>query len=193
MPEPAEAAALERRQVERFLSTRSEDDFRAFYRRHTPALYRVALRVVCDDNILAEEVIQETWIRAIQHLDRFEWRAALRTWLTGIALNCARESLRQEVRYATDALPEAGVASPTTDPIDTTDLHDAVAALPLGSRQIVVLHDIAGHTHEEIANMLGIAVGTSKSQLSRARQALRTCLSSRSRAASGTQSKEHPS
>lgn len=178
--------------MERFRTTRSEEDFRAIYRRHTPALYRVALRLAAGDTALAEDVIQETWIRAIQQLDRFEWRAALRTWLTGIALNCARESVRNEDRSTIGQPSSEEATCPATHPIDVAELQDAIAALPLGYRQVVVLHDIEGHTHDEIAIMLDVAVGTSKSQLSRARQALRAALSSGSRTVSGMKTKDQP-
>ena len=157
------------------LAGRDEAAFRALYRRHTPALYRLALRLGGGDESWAEEVVQRSWIRAVEGLAGFEWRAAFRTWLSGIAVNCARELWRErrtdlEIDSAREAMV---VAEVVPEPADRLDLDRAIAALPPGARQVLVLHDVEGFTHEEIATMLGIEPGTSKSQLSHARRRLR--------------------
>lgn len=76
---------------------RSGDEaaFRQLYRRHTPALYRLALRLGGGDQPWAEELVQRSWIRAVERLGTFGWRSALATWLGGIAVNCARELWRE--------------------------------------------------------------------------------------------------
>ena len=155
--------------------TRDEAAFRALYRRHTPVLYRLALRLGGGDEHWAEDLVQQTWIRAVEVLPGFAWRSAFRTWLSGIAVNCAREDWRRrrislEVAWG----PEAqAAASPANDAAGRMDLERAIAELPDGYRQVLVLHDVEGFTHEEIATMLGIEAGTSKSQLSHARRRLR--------------------
>ena len=170
-----------------YIAARDEAAFRALYRRHTPALWPMALRMVGGSEESAREVIQETWLRAAGQLPRFRWESALRTWLTGIALNCAREAVRAERRghpAATfhDVESPAGVGFPTGGgPVapraEPMDLARAVDALPEGYRTVLVLHDVEGHTHEEIAAMLGIETVTSRSQLHRARRRLRETLS----------------
>src|SRR5262249_9648083 len=77
------------------VGTRDEAAFRALYRRHTPALYRLALRLGGSDESWAEDLVQQTWIRAVEVLPGFAWRSAFRTWLLGIAVNCAREDWRR--------------------------------------------------------------------------------------------------
>jgi RNA polymerase sigma-70 factor (ECF subfamily) len=157
---------------------RSGDEaaFRVLYRRHTPALYRLALRLGGGDDDWADELVQRAWIRAVESLGEFAWRSAFRTWLSGIALNCAREQWRTQ-RVAPEVtwgpnIAEASVA----DPGLRLDLERAIARLPDGYRQVFVLHDVEGFTHEEIARTLGIEPGTSKSQLSHARRRLRELL-----------------
>jgi RNA polymerase sigma-70 factor (ECF subfamily) len=157
-----------------------EAAFRVLYRRHTPALYRLALRLGGGDEPWAEELVQRTWIRAVEGLGAFGWRSALSTWLGGIAINCARELWREgRGRDAVlDDEPDRVPASegPPSGPEDRIDLERAIERLPHGYRQVFVLHDVEGYTHEEIGGLLGIEAGTSKSQLSHARRRLRAAL-----------------
>ncbi len=159
--------------VQAYLHRRGEREFRSLYRRHGTALYRFAvLRVGVD---AAEEVVQETWIRAARQLPEFRWGSSLRSWLTGITLNCCREALRRRKR-------ERGleIAPPVASPGAETrlDLARAVSKLPEGAREVLLLHDVEGFTHAEIGRLLGIEIGTAKSQLSRARAAVRRALDS---------------
>lgn len=157
-----------------------EAAFRALYRRHTPRLWALVSRLLGSTaRTEAEDAVQETWIRAVEALASFRWEAAFSTWLTGIGLNCARQVLRQRTRRAetsTDGLLEIVPAGPTPDPGRRLDLEDAIGALPDGYRTVLVLHDLEGFTHPEISNRLGIAVGTSRSQLHHARRAVRRYL-----------------
>jgi RNA polymerase sigma-70 factor, ECF subfamily len=156
--------------------TRDEAAFRTLYRRHTPALYRLALRLGGGDGPWAEELVQRTWIRAVEGLGSFAWRSSLSSWLGGIAINCARE-LWREARTRSETGPVDEVAAPR--PVaaeERVDLERAIERLPAGYREVFVLHDVEGYTHAEIGGLLGIEPGTSKSQLSRARQRLRTAL-----------------
>lgn len=165
--------------VEAFLRLSDETSFRALYRSHTPGLYRFVLRILGGGDPEAEEAVQMTWVLAVQNLSGFRWESSLRTWLSGIALNACREIRRRRIR---DRLPlgsevrEATAALPREDHV-RMDLQRAVDSLPEGYREVLILHDIEGYTHEEIAGLLGIDEGTSKSQLSRARRELRGRLS----------------
>jgi RNA polymerase sigma-70 factor (ECF subfamily) len=165
----------DRRLVARFLARGDEAAFRALYRRHTPFLYRLLLRL--SGAQAAEEGVQETWIRALEGLGGFAWRSQLRTWLAGIAIHWSREEGRRRRRDAGEALDDAELAAPRASaPIDRMDLERAVSELPEGYRAALLLHDVEGFTHEEIAAALGVDEGTSKSQLFRARRSLRLML-----------------
>lgn len=164
-------------------------DARAFdvlYRRHARTLYATAIRLTHDAD-LAQDLVHDAWIRAVEALGAFERRAAFRTWITGILINRIREHARTRRRDsgfddATDGDVTSEIADPATAApldaygVDRLDLDAAIGALPPGFRQVLVLHDIEGFTHDEIAMMLGLAPGTSKSQLARARQRVRELL-----------------
>lgn len=160
--------------VAAFVLERSAAAFAALYARHAECIYRVVWRTVGGDDADAHDAAQEAWLRAIAALPRFEARSRLRTWLVGIALNCAREQVRRRVRHAAESVDTAPppAASPRS-PSDRMALEHALAELPDGARSVIVLHDVEGFTHAEIAAILGIDAGTSKSQLSRARSLLR--------------------
>jgi RNA polymerase sigma factor (sigma-70 family) len=159
--------------VERVLSRGDESAFRELYRRHSPMLFRLALRLLGGSDPDAGDVLQEAWCRAFEGLRRFSGGSSLRTWLAGVVVNCSREHIR--ARAQSRSLPSAGLASPPAEPSPERemDVRRALDALPEGYREVLVLHDVGGYTHEEIALALDIAPGTSKSQLSRARRALR--------------------
>jgi RNA polymerase sigma-70 factor (ECF subfamily) len=162
--------------VARFVDGRDEDAFRLLFRRHTPRVYAVALRLMAGRASDAEDVVQEMWRRAAERLPSFLWQSALSTWLTSIAINCARERLRVRpiVTAPVEAIDATVVAPPQT--LLGLDLDRAIAALPDRCRAVFVLHDIEGCTHEEIARLLDIAAGTSKSHLFHARRLLRARL-----------------
>lgn len=147
--------------------------WRELYTRHTPALLRLAqlLAESADD---AEDLVHETWLRAVRGAERFGGRSALRTWLTGILVNCAREWRRAVRRAGAVPLDEEVAGSDPAPPagVERLDLERAVAALAPGYREVLLLHDLFGYTHDEIGGMLDLSPGTSKSQLSRARRAV---------------------
>lgn len=157
-----------------------EHAFRVLYRRHTPAVYAFVLRILGGATHDAEDVLQDTWVRATNSLDRFRWDASLRTWLTGIALNRARETLRKRSRSrevsSDDAAAAAATAALDADPGDGLDLERAIRQLPDGYRTVFVMHDVHGFKHDEIGAHLGITSGSSRSQLFQARRALRGLL-----------------
>jgi RNA polymerase sigma-70 factor (ECF subfamily) len=170
----------ERVLVERFLETRSEEAFRSLYRRHAGRLYAIACRMLGGADRGADDAIQETWLRAVRGLGAFRRESALSTWLCGILLNRCREVLRERSRTRAeelDTIPEPPAPVRPGGP-EAIDLSRAVESLADGYREVLVLHDVEGYTHEEIARLLEIEPGTSKSQLSKAREALRRVLRS---------------
>ncbi|HSJ64867.1 MAG TPA: RNA polymerase sigma factor [Gemmatimonadaceae bacterium] len=169
----------DRRLAQRVVRRRDEAAFRQLYARHTPGLYATALRLT-GSAADAADVVHDAWIRAVEHLGRFQGRSSLRTWLAGIVVNVVRERWRRHSReepYDDDAA-EPG---PSHDIHAAIDLDAAVARLAPRYREVFVLHDIEGFTHDEIGHMLGIDAGTSKSQLARARRHLRRMLGDEAR------------
>lgn len=159
-------------------------DPRAFgelYERHTPAMYGLALRLAAGAAPDAEDIVHDAWVRAVERLDAFEWRSTLRTWLCGFVVLRWREECRRREREPAATYDHAGPVSATPDDrlnaaVDRIDLERAVRRLPDGYREVLVLHDIQQLPHEEIAGLLGIAASTSRSQLARARRALKLSL-----------------
>lgn len=155
----------------------------ALYHRYKRRVYGLALRIVGSTD--AEEVAQEAFIRIFRGLPKFRGDAALSTWIYRLAVNAA---LSHRTRRAGARLPleenptEAGVeAHPAAEPtggdaVLRARLERALAQLPAGYRTVVVLHDVEGLEHEEIAAILDCHVGTSKSQLHKARARLRAIL-----------------
>jgi RNA polymerase sigma-70 factor (ECF subfamily) len=150
----------------------------------TPRLYGLALRMLATQGE-AEEVVQEAWLRAVRDLDRFAGRSRFETWIGGIVVRCCLEQRRrasEQRRRFVSAGEEAGdEATPSTASSAATtparlDVEAALRALPDGYRAVLLLHDLYGYTHGEIAEILEIEEGTSKSQLARARRAARETL-----------------
>ncbi|MGH7588873.1 MAG: RNA polymerase sigma factor [Gemmatimonadota bacterium] len=168
----------DRELVEEFLRTRSERRFQVLFRRHTPALLGLVLRVSGAAREEAEDVVQEAWVRAVRGLPGFRWESTLRTWLSGIAIRVWSERARRgrsRPEVGLDDIPEP--ASPVPDlAVVSVDLERAVRRLDDDRRVVLVLHDVEGFTHEEIGAMLGIEPGTSRSRLHRARRELRQML-----------------
>lgn len=151
---------------------------RDLYRRYAPRVNAVVRRLAGDD-ALAEDWAQEAWVRAFRALPAFRGEARFSTWLHRIAVNSALHGRRwRERRVSREApLTEEREQSGRGDPVMLRiSLERALDELPDGMRQIIVLHDVEGYTHEEIAGLLSIAAGTSKSQLFKARARLRGLL-----------------
>lgn len=156
---------------------RDETAFRELYRRHTPDLYRLVMRLNGGRPRDAEEVVQDTWVSAVESLDRFRGEAQLRTWLGAIAVNRLRDSRRRMTRWRFLSLQSAPESPVRPAPLEERmDIAMAIARLPDGYRAVLVLHDIEGFTHEEIGRMLDVTSGTSKAQLFSARRAMRQLL-----------------
>jgi RNA polymerase sigma factor (sigma-70 family) len=172
--------AADRELVGNYLRRREEASFLSLYRRHTPALFGLAVRLCAGERGDAEEIVQEAWVRAAQSLPSFRWSSSLRTWLSGIVVNSWRELARARSREALRVDVDAPCAAEHEVPLPARiDLAQAVRELPDGFRAVLLLHDVEGFTHEEIGRLLGIETGTAKSQLARAREALRRRLGGR--------------
>ena len=158
--------------IRRFVNRRDEGAFRALYARHMPAVYGLLRRLAGPAVSDADDALQDAWLRAATGLASFRGESAFRTWLTGIALNCLRERWRSARRIdERDDASRLETSAPHND--HAVDVAEVLATLSADHREVLVLHDVEGYTHEEIAGALGIETGTSKSRLSRARQLFR--------------------
>nr|WP_256646315.1 sigma-70 family RNA polymerase sigma factor [Thermomonas paludicola] len=152
--------------------------FEQLYRRHHRRVHGVIVRLVGQAGARAEDLTQEAFVRAWQALPSFRFESAVSTWLHRLAANTALMELRaRRSRPWPEDDDEAleSVATPDTAgrAMLGRELDRAVASLPPRARAVLVLHDVEGWKHEEIAAELGMAVGSSKAQLHRARGLLR--------------------
>jgi len=155
--------------------------FEQLYRRHAARVYAVCLRMT-GNAATAEDCVQEAFVQAWRNLGQFETRSTFGTWLHRIAVNTVLQQVRrrQELLGEGDSI-EREVADRLADPLGddpgrSRDVEAAIAGLPAGARHVLVLVGLYGHSHEEAAQMLGVAVGTCKAQLHRARALLQARL-----------------
>ena len=150
--------------------------FERLYRLHATHVRAICLRL-CADGQRAEEAAQDAWVRAWERLAQWRGDAAFGTWLHRLTVNVVLESFRAErrriarVTLAEDE-DEVDAPIPSREPGDALDLERAIARLPRGARTVFVLHDVEGYQHSEIAAMTGLAEGTLRAQLCRARRLL---------------------
>jgi len=153
--------------------------FGQLYRLHAGRVYALCLRMA-GDAVEARRLTQDVFVRAWERLGLFRGESAFSSWLYRLAVNVVLADRRaagrrlRRVALGGDAAPDA--AAPGGWSEERLDLERAIAQLPPGARAVFVLHDIEGYAHEEIAAMTGIAAGTSKAQLHRARRLLRRAL-----------------
>jgi RNA polymerase sigma-70 factor (ECF subfamily) len=151
--------------------------FEELYRRYERRIYALCLRMTGSRD-QAEDCVQETFVQAWQKLANFEGRSAFGTWLHRIAVNKVLsvqryDSRRPRLAPVDETLSDPyGAAPATVDAGAQMDLEQAIGRLPDGARNVFVLHAVHGYSHEETAGMLGVAVGTCKAQLHRARRLL---------------------
>ena len=152
--------------------------FERLYRTHVARIHSLVRRMLDADE--ADDLTQDIFVRAWQKLATFRGESAFGTWLHRLAVNLVLARRRtlgvERGRFHTRVDPLEGVSARRETPEISMDFEDALARLPDGARQVFVLHDVAGYRHEEIARMLGVVPGTSKSQLHHARMALRRYL-----------------
>jgi RNA polymerase sigma-70 factor, ECF subfamily len=157
--------------------------FENLYKHHAPRLYNLAYRLAGPNE--ADDLLQEVFLQAYRKLDTYKGESSLGTWLYRLTTNLCLDFLRSrrgKMGQLTDSLDEedaAPVASPFK-PAEANnarlDLEQAIALLPPSYRAAFVLHDVEGYQHDEIAKIVGIAEGSSKSLLHKARLRLRTLL-----------------
>src|SRR5688572_5296023 len=161
--------------------------FEEIYRAHSGRLYSLSCRMVGNQTD-AEDLLQEIFLSAHRKLDSFRGESALGTWLYRLAMNLCLDHLRSRAARSsqmTDALDDepgladAGSRGLAEQAVTRMDLERALAQLPEGCRAAFVLHDVQGLEHREVADALGIAEGTSKSQVHKARLRLRALLGKR--------------
>jgi len=156
------------------------DAFESLYRVHAPAVYALCRRMIGDE-VRARELMQDVFVRAWERLTTFRGQSSLGTWLHRLAVNVVLAHLRTSKRDAlrlieTDDAQIAGRSAHAQ--LDARmDLESALLKLPVGARTVLVLYDVHGYSHDEIAQMTGIAAGTARAQLWRARRALTRLLS----------------
>jgi len=155
--------------------------FEGLYQEHVGRVYGLCLRMT-GHPATAEDLTQDTFVSAWRSLPGYEGRSRFSTWLHRIAVNTVLAQRRAPLgRHEVSMTDDEGetmdfVAEQAMDDATPIDLERAIAALPPGARDIMVLHGIYGYSHEEAAGMLDLAVGTCKAQLHRARQLMRARL-----------------
>lgn len=162
--------------VESFLLTRDESVFRWLYQRHQDALWGFALRLTGGNESASADIVQDAWLRAVERLPQFRWQSSLRTWLLGFVVFRTKEFWRSQMSENQKFTPfEVALFEPVSPGFNEAkvDLETIFSQMPAGYRAILTLYELEGYKHEEIADLLGISVGTSKSQLVRARAFMR--------------------
>jgi RNA polymerase sigma factor (sigma-70 family) len=153
--------------------------FEALYRRHRDRIYGLLWRLAGGDAALAEDLLQEAFVRAWQKLDSFRGESRFGTWLHRLSANVALTDRRTRLRRleretALDGAVERSLSGDhNVRAMQQLDLEAAISGLPQRARAVLVLYDIEGYSHAEIAELTGMAVGSSKAQLHRARRLVR--------------------
>lgn len=155
--------------------------FEQLYRDHVGRVYALCLRLSAD-RVQAEELTQDVFVRAWEKLPTFRGESAFSSWLYRLAVNAVLGQRRSEGRRTHGAISlddvDAGMEPASKAPVPglSMDLDQAIGRLPPGARAVFVLYDVEGYEHQEIAELTGMAVGTSKAHLFRARRLLRQWL-----------------
>jgi RNA polymerase sigma-70 factor (ECF subfamily) len=158
--------------------------FERLYRQYNRRVYSICLRML-GNSTEAEDLTQDVFVQLYRKIGSFRGESAFTTWLHRMTVNQVlmhfrKRGVRHESTTDDGELPvliEVGTDRPSNMPIiDSIALERAIAALPPGYRTVFVLHDVEGYEHEEVARMLGCTIGTSKSQLHKARMRIRTLL-----------------
>jgi len=148
--------------------------FEALYRLHVDTIYGLCLRMTGNVSE-AEDCTQEAFIQAWKKMTKFRGDSAFSTWLHRIAVNAVLGRIRKSKREQDRMVAVTDVYQPrlaTGDSGEMRDLAEAIDRLPEKARHVFVLHAVYGYSHDEAAKMLGIAAGTSKAQVHRARRLL---------------------
>jgi len=187
-----EAATVTDFELAREAAVGDQVAFETLYRRHCRKVYSLCLRMLANQTD-AEDVTQDVFVRVYRKISTFQGDAAFTTWLYRLTVNSVlmylRKKRRRQWEQSTDdevlqSLADGSVLSRQHEisMIDRIALEQAIAQLPTGYRNVLVLHDVEGFEHEGVGQMLGISAGTSKSQLHKARMKLRKLLLAKRRA-----------
>ena len=154
--------------------------FGELYRHHSPRIFALVCRM-SGSTETGEDLLQEIFLQAHRKIRSFKGDSSVGTWLYRLAINHCLDFVRSRqarMDKTTDSLDDdmAPPAARRETPVERIDLERAIQQLPAGCREAFVLHDVEGYEHREIARMLGIAEGTSKSQVFKARMKLRAVL-----------------
>jgi len=158
--------------------------FEKLYRSHRDRIYALLWRICGGDAALAEDLLQEAFIRAWQKLYSFRGESRFATWLHRLSANVALGDRRIRLRRVgrevplDDAAERTAIGDRDVFADKRMDLEKAIARLPESARTVLILYDIEGYRHAEIAEITGIAEGSSKAQLHRARKLIREVLDS---------------
>jgi len=171
---PSQQRALETADVSA-AAAGDPEAFERLYRSHVSRVYGLACRLAGSDR--ADELTQDVFVRAWEKLDTFRGDAAFGSWLFRLGVNLIYGQLRkmgnERKRMSDSELPLLRAQAPRDGTEIRLDFDIAIEHLPDGAREVFVLHDVEGYKHREIAELVGITAGTSKSQLHRARMILR--------------------
>ena len=183
MPVPSKAVTASPPETDLVARCRAGDvdAFETIYRQHSARVYSLACRMAGSPEE-GEDLLQEIFLQAYQKIGGFKGESSIGTWLYRLALNHCLDfvrSRRAKMAKVTDTLDTDGAMEPLAPrdtPVARLDLDRAMRQLPPGCREAFVLHDVEGFDHKEVASLLGIAEGTSKSQVFKARAKLRVLL-----------------
>ena len=176
------------RELAQAVAAGDSDAFEKLYRKYYKRVYSLCLRMLGDPT-LAEDMAQEVFLQVYRKIGSFRGDSAFTTWLHSLTVNQVLMHFRKRGVKLEQTADEEEFANVVDTPLQSTRrtsiidrlaLDKAIAQLAPGYRTVFVLHDVEGYEHEEIAEMLGISVGTSKSQLHKARMRLRDRLASQS-------------
>lgn len=177
----SEAIGLEpgSEQEENLVRLARDNDYRAYeqlYKLHVGRIFALCFRL-CHDRDMAEDLTQEAFVLAWRKLDSFRGDSAFGSWLYRIASNTTLSYLRKQTPFK-NSLDIESIEDPSREDgtVEKMALEQAMALLPDGARAVFVLFSVEGYTHEEISKSLGIATGSSKAQLHRARQLLKAAI-----------------
>ena len=165
-----------------------ESAFETLFRQNKQRVYALCLRMI-GNTAEAEELTQEAFLQVFRKLHTFRGESAFSTWLHRLSVNTVLMRLRKKTLTVT-SLEDDSTGDESDEPrkeygapdlaltgsIDRLHLERAIAQLPPGYKQMFLLHDVQGYEHHEIAEMLGVSIGNSKSQLHKARMRLRQLL-----------------
>ena len=148
---------------------------RALYERFSTGLYSLAYRLISDRDA-SNDVLQDSFIEIFRSIANFRFESSLYTWMRTIVIRNAMSYLRKNARLqvATDEIPDQ--ASEGSFNFTAEHLEKAILSLPAQARSVFVLIEVEGYKHQEVAGMLDISEGTSKSQLNYAKKLLRNRL-----------------